>query len=80
MPAPPAAIRRWNSIRLADTRPAGLRPSNVAAFSTRLRSRAGPRGAGAKGSACMVPSQCPVTRQGRAAATIVSQQTGAVAG
>jgi hypothetical protein len=36
--------------------------------------------AGAKGSACMVPSQCPVTRLGQAAATIVRSRLGAVAG
>jgi len=36
---PPAAIRRWNSIRLFDTVLRGLMPSKVTAFSTRLRTR-----------------------------------------
>src|SRR5688572_4719715 len=47
---PPAAIRRWNSISVSETTLRGLMPSNVAAFTTRLRSSTGPSRAGANGS------------------------------
>jgi len=47
---PPAAIARWNSIRLPVTTLRGLMPSKVAALSTRLRKLTGPSSAAAKGS------------------------------
>jgi hypothetical protein len=50
MAAPPAAIWRWKSIRLCDTTLPGIMPSNVAAFSIRLRRLAGPSLAGPNGS------------------------------
>ncbi len=48
MPIPPAAIARWKSVSSADTTAAGVRPSNVAAFTSRLRSVIGPNGTGSK--------------------------------
>jgi hypothetical protein len=39
---PPAAMRRWNSINVSVTTLSGLMPSNVAAFTMRLRSAIGP--------------------------------------
>src|SRR5207253_5881244 len=49
-PTRPRATRRWNSIRASLTTCSRVSPSNVAAFTKRLRRVSGPRRAGSNGS------------------------------